>query len=113
METAAIVTTAANHTLQPVHHRMPVIVPPDAFDLWLDCGKVDAETAAALIVPAPDDLLELYEVSTAVNRAANDSAALIEPVSASDVAAAATQKPKLQKRAKAKSSNDEGQTSLF
>ena len=45
METAAIVTTAANHTLQPVHHRMPVIVPPEAFDLWLDCGKVDAETA--------------------------------------------------------------------
>jgi putative SOS response-associated peptidase YedK len=113
METAAIVTTAANQTLQPVHDRMPVIVPPEAFDLWLDCRKVDAEAAAALIVPAPDDLLELYEVSTAVNRAANDSAALIEPVGGADVTAAVAQKPKLPKRAKAKSSSDDGQTSLF
>ena len=67
----------------------------------------------ALIVPAPNDLLELYEVSTAVNRAANDSAALIEPVGGADVTAAVAQKPKLPKRAKAKSSSDDGQTSLF
>ena len=37
METAAIVTTAANREL--LHERMPVIVPPEAFDLWLDCGN--------------------------------------------------------------------------
>ena len=53
---------------------MPVIVPPEAFDLWLDCAKVDAKTAAALIVPAREDLLEAYEISTAVNRVANDNA---------------------------------------
>ena len=47
METAAIVTTAANRTLAPIHDRMPVIVPPDGFDLWLDCARVDAETASA------------------------------------------------------------------
>ncbi|MGB8090157.1 MAG: SOS response-associated peptidase, partial [Pseudolabrys sp.] len=46
--------------------------------LWLDCANVDAETAAALIAPAPDDLLEAYEVSTAVNRTANDNPKLIE-----------------------------------
>ena len=74
LETAAIVTTAANRTLAHIHDRMPVIVPPEAFDLWLDCANVDAETAAALIAPAPDDLLEAYEISTAVNRAANDNA---------------------------------------
>src|ERR1044071_10477031 len=45
METAAIVTTNANKLLSEVHDRMPVIVPPDAFDLWLDCAKVDAKTA--------------------------------------------------------------------
>ncbi|MFY9699775.1 MAG: hypothetical protein WAK34_15910, partial [Rhodoplanes sp.] len=43
---------------------------------------VDALTAAALIAPAPDNLLEAYEVSLAVNRAANDSPALIEPLAA-------------------------------
>jgi len=80
LETAAIVTTDANRTLAPIHERMPVVVPPEAFDLWLDCDKVDAQTAAALIAPAPDDLLEAYEISTAVNRTANDGARLIEPL---------------------------------
>src|SRR5262249_17523203 len=80
METAAIVTTSANRSLQPIHDRMPVIVPPEAFDLWLDCRAFDANMAAALIAPAADDLLEVFEVSTAVNRTANDSPALIEPL---------------------------------
>jgi putative SOS response-associated peptidase YedK len=80
METAAIVTTTANRTLASIHDRMPVIIAPDAFDFWLDCNKVDADTAAALIAPARDDLLEAYEISPAVNRVANDSPELIEPV---------------------------------
>jgi putative SOS response-associated peptidase YedK len=78
LETAAIVTTDANRTLSAIHSRMPVIVPREGFDLWLNCAEVDAQTAAALIAPAPDDLLEAYEVSTAVNRTANDNAKLVE-----------------------------------
>lgn len=78
METAAIVTTRANHTLADIHERMPVVVSPDTFNLWLDCANVDDKTAASLIAPAPDDLLEAYEVSTAVNRTANDDPKLIE-----------------------------------
>jgi putative SOS response-associated peptidase YedK len=85
LDTAAIITTRANRTLSPLHDRMPVFVPPDAFALWLDCANVEAEVAAALIRPAAEDFLEAYEVSTAVNRVANDSEALIEPVSAADV----------------------------
>jgi putative SOS response-associated peptidase YedK len=81
METACIVTTAANRSLRHLHDRMPAVIPPEAFDLWLDCAKVDGETAAALLVPGVEDLFEAYEISTAVNRTANDSAALIEPVS--------------------------------
>src|ERR1043166_4445725 len=72
METAAIVTTVANRALAAIHERMPVIVAPDAFDFWLDCAKVDAETASALIVPARETLLEAYKISPAVNRVAND-----------------------------------------
>jgi putative SOS response-associated peptidase YedK len=81
IDTAAIVTTAANKTLKPLHDRMPVIVPPGAFDLWLS-GEADVETVASLIAPAPDDLLEAYPVSVAVNSAANDNPALIEPAEA-------------------------------
>jgi putative SOS response-associated peptidase YedK len=80
MDTVAIVTTNANRTLAALHDRMPVILPPEAYELWLDTAKVDGQIAAALLVPARDDLLEAYEVSPAVNRAANDDARLIEPL---------------------------------
>ena len=82
LETATIVTTRANRMLAEIHDRMPVIVPPEAFDLWLDCANVDAETAAVLIAPAPENLLEAYEVSPGVNRTANDNPQLIERHSA-------------------------------
>jgi putative SOS response-associated peptidase YedK len=100
VDTAAIVTTRANRMLATVHDRMPVIVPPEAFDLWLDCAKVEAATAAALIAPAPESLLECYEISPAVNRVANDSAELIAPAAAATgrdaqpAAPAAPAKPK-------------------
>ena len=42
----------ASRELAVLHERMPVIVPPDAFDFWLDCRNVDATTAAALLAPA-------------------------------------------------------------
>jgi len=80
LDTATIITTDANHTLRHIHDRMPVIVPPEAFDLWLDTNTVDARTAEAILRPAPDDLLDAYPVSTAVNRTANDNAKLIAPV---------------------------------
>jgi putative SOS response-associated peptidase YedK len=82
IDTAAIITTTANRTLADIHERMPVFVPKEAFDLWLDCANVEADVAAALIMPADDALLEAYEISPAVNRVANDSAALVEPLPA-------------------------------
>jgi putative SOS response-associated peptidase YedK len=112
LETAAIVTTQANRTLKPIHDRMPVIVPPEGFDLWLDGANVDATTAAALIAPAPEGLLEAYEISTAVNRTANDNPNLLEPVGPGQGAPTpepAAPKPAVKRRAK----KDDGQTSLL
>ena len=51
METAAIITSEANSDVAHIHHRMPVIIPQEAFDLWLD-PNVDTATATALIAPA-------------------------------------------------------------
>ena len=116
METAAIVTTDANRTLRPIHERMPVILPPEAFDLWLDCANVEPQTAAALLTPAPDLLLEAYSVSTAVNRVANDDARLIAPADAASAPAqpAPTAKPAAaQPKPVAKRKKDSGQASLF
>lgn len=110
LDTAAIVTTRANKTLSAIYERMPVIVPPEAFDLWLNAGEVDATTAAALIAPAPDNLLEAYEISTAVNRTANDNPKLLEPVVAGKLEPAPAPKPAARvKRAK----KDSGQGALF
>ena len=79
IETAAIVTCAANKTLMPVHERMPVIVPPEQYDAWLDSDKIEAKPAAALLGPAPEDFLEAYEISTRVNSVKNDSAENLDP----------------------------------
>jgi putative SOS response-associated peptidase YedK len=114
IDTAAIITTTANRTLAAIHERMPVFVPPQAFDLWLDCANVEADVAAALIVPASETLLEAYEISTAVNRVANDSAALIAPGSAvaAPVAQPAAQPPAAKAKPK-KAKEPDGQASLF
>ena len=105
VETAAIVTTTASRSIAHIHERMPVIVPPEAFDFWLD-PKVDAQTAAAVIAPAPDSTIEAYEVSSAVNRTANDSAVLIEPLREPEVEEPAPKRVKKEK-------TDDGQASLF
>jgi putative SOS response-associated peptidase YedK len=113
LDTVAIVTTAANRTLAPLHHRMPVFIAPEAFDMWLDCDHVDTDMAMALIRPADENLLEAYPVSIAVNRAANDFETLIAPVDEETAAAetaprapARTPKPK-------KVREPDGQASLF
>jgi len=112
MESAAVITTLANRTLQPIHERMPVIISPEAFHIWLDCRSIDADSAAAIIAPAPEDLLEAYEVSTVVNRTENDSAALIEPRSRSG--GAPSERDKAARRVpKTKPTKDDGQASLF
>ncbi len=112
METATIITTEANRSLAVIHHRMPVIVPPEAFDFWLDCAKVDAVTAAALIAPAPEGALEAYEISTAVNRVANDNPQVIEPLAAQAPEAAPASERKSASPEK-KTKKDDRQPSLF
>lgn len=110
LDTAAIITTTANRTLSALHDRMPVFVPKEAFDLWLNCAEVEADVAASLIRPADEGLLEAYEVGTAVNRAANDSEALIAPLSAAAEPVTDTPVKKARPR-KAKTPDD--QASLF
>ena len=109
LETGTIITTTANRKLAAIHGRMPVIVPTDAFDLWLNSADVDLTTASALIAPAPENLLEAFPVSTDVNRVVNDNPKLVEPV-----VAGAAPKPKPAKRVPAKrAKKTNGQGALF
>ena len=120
-DSAAIVTTQANRTLAGIHNRMPVIVPPQAFDAWLGAnqveGKDDLAAAEALIAPAPEDLLEIYPVSTEVNRVVNDNANLLQVVEVgSEPEPAPKPKPAKVKPAKPQKPNpkkDDKQGALF
>jgi len=67
IDTMAIVTVPANRIVATIHDRMPAILPVEAFADWLDCRNVRADEAMRLLAPAPDDLLDAFEVSTAVN----------------------------------------------
>jgi putative SOS response-associated peptidase YedK len=115
LETAVVITTEANKTLHPIHYRMPAVIPPEAFDSWLDCRKVDAEMAATLLVPAPEDLFEAYEISPAVNRVANDYPDLLKPAQAAAPAADpdSTSEQAGQRKPARKRKTDDRQSSLF
>jgi putative SOS response-associated peptidase YedK len=80
IDTAAIVTVAANAALAPIHPRMPAIIAPEAFATWLEAGETEFTAATALLKPAPDGWLEAYEVSPRVNSVANDDAENIAPI---------------------------------
>lgn len=65
IDTSLIITTPANRTLAAIHDRMPAIIMPGDFDLWLDCDRFSAEEAARLLVPASDDYFIAEPVSLA------------------------------------------------
>ncbi len=86
VETVAIVTVAANKTLAPIHHRMPVLLHPDDFDLWLT-GPEDEQLTKPLdpnvrhlMRPAPDDFLAIHPVSKRVNAIRNNDETLLDEV---------------------------------
>ena len=75
----AIITTDANEAIRPLHDRMPVILPPDAWAAWLDPANDDVEDLRGLLVPAPDELLRLTMVGDAVSNVRNDGPHLLDP----------------------------------
>jgi len=81
LETCTILTTGPNALMGMIHDRMPVIIQPNDFDRWLNTPPEQAASLADLFVPAPDDLLEAWPVSTRVNSPAADRPDMIEPIS--------------------------------
>ncbi|MEP0814489.1 MAG: SOS response-associated peptidase [bacterium] len=73
-----IITTEANEVLRPYHHRMPVIIPPERYALWLDTNVTDTEKLQKMLLPYPADEMRGYKVSSAVNSPRNDVPECIE-----------------------------------
>ncbi len=76
--TYSIITTEANERLQSIHHRMPVILSVDDYQLWL---KQDSSIGdlRSLLKPCPEDLLDTHLLSNTVNNARNDRPECLEP----------------------------------
>lgn len=64
----------------PIHDRMPVIVPPDRYDLWLDSAEHDEKKLFAMLRPYSSVEMTAYPIGTLVNNAKNDVAACIQPM---------------------------------
>ena len=78
--TFTIVTTAPNSIVAPVHDRMPVVLPEDLVDAWLDPKQEDSDRLLALLRPASEDVLIPKRVSQRVNSVKNDDPACLEEV---------------------------------
>jgi putative SOS response-associated peptidase YedK len=77
LQSCTIITTTPNETMAEIHDRMPVILPPSAWDAWLDPGNWDTTVLARLLVPAPPGLLTAHPVSDLVNSVRNNGPELI------------------------------------
>jgi putative SOS response-associated peptidase YedK len=80
LETCSILTTEANEVLKPVHERMPVILHPEAYDLWLDEDVRKQDLRKELLCPYPTSEMTAYPVSVAINSSQHQGEELVKPI---------------------------------
>ncbi|MCH7813503.1 MAG: SOS response-associated peptidase, partial [Planctomycetes bacterium] len=80
VETCTILTTEPNELVKPLHNRMPVLLTPDVFDLWLDPAMTDPARIQPLLRPCPPEQMIAQPVTTHVNSPRNDDPACIQPL---------------------------------
>jgi putative SOS response-associated peptidase YedK len=114
LDTVAIVTAAASPDLAELHHRVPVTIAPQDFERWIDSRSNDVESVMPLLTGPAIGEFAWHEVSQRVNRAANDDAQLLLPITEEERAAQEV-KPakKTAPRRAAPEPSDDGQGSLF
>lgn len=81
IDSCTILTTGPNEMMAPIHNRMPVIIEPADYGLWLDPGD-RPEDGLHLLRPYPADKMRFYPVSTFVNNARNEGDQCIQPLAA-------------------------------
>ncbi|MEL7490648.1 MAG: SOS response-associated peptidase [Pseudomonadota bacterium] len=79
-DTVAILTIAAGPDMAALHHREPVVIDPDHYDLWLQTDERDMDQLTPLLHARAEGYWRLTPVSTDVNNARNDGPDLIRPV---------------------------------
>jgi putative SOS response-associated peptidase YedK len=80
IKTGSILTTTPNAVTSAVHDRMPVILDPDSYELWLDPGMTNVASASEMLKPYDARLMRCYPVSTRINHVGNDDEECSAPV---------------------------------
>ncbi len=80
VRSATIITTAPNELVAPIHNRMPVILPPDAYAQWLDPAPLPPAVLQQLLAPYPADEMTAWPLSTQVNDPANDRPEILQAI---------------------------------
>ena len=80
----AIITTMPNELCARLHNRMPVVLKPEAWPVWLGEERADEPQLRALLAPYPSDEMICWPVSARVGNVKNNDASLIEPLAAGE-----------------------------
>lgn len=80
IESCTFLTTEANELMRPIHNRMPMILDPKDYDLWLNPEVKKPELLKPLLRPYPTEEMTAYPVSKVVNKPSNDSAECIKGI---------------------------------
>ncbi|MCD4657801.1 MAG: SOS response-associated peptidase [Planctomycetes bacterium] len=85
IKSCTILTTNTNNLMEPIHNRMPAIMPVENREQWLDNSHFDDAKLSQSLVPYPDDEMEAWEVSKLVNSPMNNSEKNVKPVKPSNL----------------------------
>jgi putative SOS response-associated peptidase YedK len=80
IESCTVLTTTPNSLVADLHNRMPVIVPSEKYDLWLDPDVTDFKAIRDILKPYDANLMRLYPVNRKLNNSNNDDAESASPV---------------------------------
>ncbi|EGW41988.1 SOS response-associated peptidase [Desulfosporosinus sp. OT] len=80
INSCTIITTTPNKLIEPIHNRMPVILPPDMESVWLDECVTSSHDVKGLLTPFPAEGMIAYGVSSQVNSLLNDGPGCVVPV---------------------------------
>ena len=86
IESCSILTTTSNAMLADLHHRMPVMLPRNKYNLWLDPGVKNVKELVNLLVPFDATQMRCFRVSTGVNAVSNDDQDCVVPIDCSSPA---------------------------
>jgi putative SOS response-associated peptidase YedK len=80
IDTVVILTCPANGSVATLHDRMPVVLPSEHYEAWLDVKGTTPQQAVTLLKPAPDDFLEAIELDPKINNSKKDEPELLQPL---------------------------------